>query len=779
MYKIILLILALPVFPDGQNPEAGALASTSTIHDMHENQQSNPNTMTATDKKIAELLAKMTLEEKIGQLNLYNGTWEFTGPVPADDNSQEKAENIKKGLVGGMLNVLTAEGTREAQRLAVENSRLGIPLIFGYDVIHGYKTMAPIPLAQSASWDAEVARKSAEVAALEAASAGIHWTFAPMVDVTRDARWGRMMESPGEDPYLASVMSRAWVEGFQGKNLGDLHTIAACAKHFAAYGFAEAGRDYNTVDISDQTLYNVALPPFKAAAEAGVATFMNAFNELGGVPATGSEKLQRKILKGDWGYEGFVVSDWASIGEMIIHGYAPDTTTAAEIALRAGSDMDMESFVYEKGLKKVIAGGKVDEALLDDAVRRILKVKFDLGLFDDPYRYSNEQREKENTLTKANLSAAREAAKKSIVLLKNENQLLPLKKQGQSIAVIGSLAASKDIPLGSWRAQAIENSAVSLLEGIQKVAGDAHVKYAEGYTLTEGERAFTQELNIVAKDESGFAEAIELARNSDVVVLALGEDCWQSGEGRSQTDITLKGSQEALLQELLQVNKNIVVTLMTGRALAIPQVAQTVPAMLNVWHLGSEAGNAIADVLFGDYNPSGKLPVSFPRNVGQVPIYYNQKNTGRPDPYPHDDKLVFWSHYTDSPKTPLFPFGYGLSYTSFEYSQFGLSATEMKKGEVITATVKVKNTGNYDGHEVVQLYLRDHFGSFTRPVKELKAFEKVFLKAGEEKTVTFHIDEEMLSYYRADLTFGAEPGTFTAMIGSNSVELEQLDFELR
>ena len=729
--------------------------------------------------KVEALLSKMTLEEKIGQLNLHNGTWEFTGPVPQDENSQEKADLIKQGLVGGMLNVLTAEGTREAQKLAVENSRLGIPLIFGYDVIHGYKTMAPIPLAQAASWDAEVAKKSSQVAALEAASAGLHWTFAPMMDITRDARWGRMMESPGEDPYLASIMAKAWVEGFQGEDLSNENTIAACAKHFAAYGFAEAGRDYNTVDISLQTLYNTVLPPFKAAADAKAATFMNAFNELNGVPATGSELLQREILKGDWNWDGFVVSDWASIGEMMVHGFAEDTTQAAYLALKAGSDMDMESDVYLDGLKEVYEKEMLDESLLDDAVRRILQVKFDLGLFDDPYKYSDEKREKQNTLTDENLAIARDAAKKSIVLMKNEDDLLPLKKSGQKIAVIGSLAESKDIPLGSWRAQAIENSAVSLLEGVKNVVGEENVIYAPGYQLTEGLRSFTQELKIAPEDESGFPEAIKAAKSADVVVLAIGEDCWQSGEGRSQTDITLKGSQVALLKELAKVNKNIVVTLMTGRALAIPEVADLAPSILNVWHLGSEAGNAIADILFGDYNPTGKLPVSFPVNVGQVPIYYYKKNTGRPDGYDYDDQLVFWSHYTDAPNEPLFSFGHGLSYSTFEYTEMKLSSSEMKASESIEVSIKLKNTSDVDGTETVQLYLRDHVGSVTRPVKELKGFQQVFLKSGEEKEVIFKVNNELLSYYRFDLTFGSEPGKFTAMIGSSSKTLLNKEFMLK
>ena len=740
---------------------------------------------------IDDLVAKMKLREKVGQLNLYNGTWEFTGPVPEDDDSQQKSENIKRGLVGGMLNVLTAAGTEEAQKLAVEHSRLGIPLIFGYDVIHGYKTMAPIPLAQAASWDPEVARKCAEVAALEASAAGIHWTFAPMIDITRDPRWGRMMEGPGEDPCLGSTMARAWVEGFQGKDLSRKDTIAACAKHFAAYGFSESGRDYNTVDIGLSTLYNIVLPPFKAAAEAGVATFMNGFNELNGVPVTGSELLQREILKGSWEWDGFMVSDWASIGEMITHGYVAGLEEASEKALLAGCDMDMESKAYEKHLEPLVAQGRVDTGLLDDAVRRILQVKYDLGLFEDPYRYCDEEREKSSILTPANLATARDAAKKSVVLLKNEDQLLPLPKKGIKIGVIGSLAQDKDIPLGSWRAQAQENSAVSLLEGLISLAGPSrrhrlrpaeteNIQFAEGYKLTRGHRSFLYELDIVEKDQSGFEQAVAVAQNSEVVIMAMGEDCWQTGEGRSQTDVGLKGSQLDLLGRLLEVNKNIVVVMMSGRSLAIPEVAEAVPALLQVWHLGSEAGHAIAEVLFGDYNPSGKLPVSFPRHGGQVPVYYNHKNTGRPTTNPHDDGMVFWSHYTDCDNSPLFPFGFGLSYSEFEYSDLKLSAGHMKSGDSITATVRLKNIGPYDGHEVAQLYIRDLVASVTRPVKELKGFQKVFLKAGEEKAVSFEIDENMLSFYLSDGSFICEPGEFAVMVGGSSDQLLQqlVNYEL-
>ncbi|SMD38239.1 beta-glucosidase [Reichenbachiella faecimaris] len=744
----------------------------------------NTSQMTSTQglytAQVDSLISLMTLEEKVGQLNLYAGSWEFTGPVPKDINNQKKFENIKSGKVGAMLNVITADGTREAQKLAVEHSRLGIPLLFGYDVIHGYKTMMPIPIGQAASWDAEVARSGAQIAAKEASASGINWTFAPMMDIARDARWGRMMESAGEDPFLASYMSKAWIEGYQGNDMSDEATIAACAKHFAAYGFAEAGRDYNTVDISMQTLYNMVLPPFKAASEAGVATFMNSFNEIGGVPANGSELLQRQLLKGAWKYQnGFVVSDWGSIGEMITHGYAADTLEAGYKALTAGSDMDMEAHVYENSIEELVADGKISEDILNDAVRRILTVKYQLGLFDDPYLYCDADREKTDLLTKENLQVAREAAKKSIVLLKNENNLLPLSKEGQSIAIIGSLASDKDVPLGSWRAQAVENSAVSLLEGVKNAVTDqSNVQFASGYTLTKGRRQFIYELEFVSGDRSGFSKAIALAKKADVVVLAMGEDCWQTGEGRSQTDIGLKGDQMELMNELLKANKKIVVTLMNGRSLAIPKLDEKIPAILEVWHLGSEAGNAIADVLFGDYNPSGKLPVSFPRNVGQCPIYYNHKNGGRPATNPHDAGMVFWSHYTDSPNSPLYPFGYGLSYTTFEYGDLSLSSSEMNPDGTITASINVKNTGKMIGQETVQLYIRDYVGSVTRPVKELKGFENITLNPGEEREVLFTINNETLSYYRADLSFGSEPGRFAVMIGGDSQKTLTTDFRL-
>lgn len=721
------------------------------------------NSINSIDQKVDSLLAIMTLEEKVGQTIMYNGTWEFTGPTSG--GNRWKAEKIINGQVGAMLNVLTADEIRRTQALAVDSSRLGIPMLFAYDVIHGYKTMLPVPLAQAASWDTEVARLGSEVAAREASAAGLHWTFAPMIDISRDARWGRIMESPGEDPYLASQMATAWIEGYQGDDLSTPNTIAACAKHFAGYGFAEAGRDYNTVEVSMQTLYNVILPPFKAASDAGVATFMNAFNDLNGVPATGNEFLQRTILKEKWAYDGMMVSDWGSIPEMIFHGYAMDTAQAAAMAMQAGSDMDMEGRVYEKGLKAKITSGEVSEKLLDDAVRRVLRLKYQLGLFDDPYRYSDAQREKEELLSQKNLDVARDAARKSIVLLKNEANTLPLKKETKSIAVIGQLAGSKDIPLGSWRAQAVPNSAVSLLEGIKNaVSTNTKVEFAQGYTLTVGNRSFGKELTIVEEDESAFKQAIELAKRSDVVVLAMGEDCYQSGEGRSQMDVGLKGSQIDLFNELRKVNDNIVVVLMTGRPVAIPGLAEDANAILETWFAGSESGNAIADVLFGDYNPSGKLPVSFPHHSGQEPLYYSQKSTGRPI---NRAENVFWTHYTDGPNEALFPFGYGLSYTNFTYQNLKVT----KDGEAIKVKVDVANAGRVDGEEVVQLYIQDVAASLTRPIKELKGFKKIFIEAGKTETLQFTLTKNDLSFINDQGENVFEPGEFRISVGTNSRDL--------
>jgi beta-glucosidase len=730
------------------------------------------------EAKVEALLRKMTLEEKIGQLNQYSSFWEVTGPVPQGGNQQKQYEQLRKGLVGSMLNVTGAEATREVQKIVMENSRLKIPLLIGYDVIHGYKTMFPIPLGEAASWDLNMMEQTARIAATEAAAAGIHWTFGPMVDISRDARWGRIMEGAGEDPYLGSLVAAARVRGFQGSSLSLNNTLAACAKHYAAYGFAEAGRDYNTVDISEQTLHNVVLPPFKAALDAGVATFMNSFNEIGGTPATGSAYLQRDILKGQWGFDGLMVSDWGSIGEMVYHGFAADNAHAARIAMNAGSDMDMESRAYIEHLAQAVKDKSVPEAYVDDAVRRVLRLKFRLGLFDDPYRYCDEEREKRLLLSPAFLDVARDAGRKSIVLLKNEGSLLPLNKDIRRIAVIGPLAADKDTPLGSWRGRAETGSAVSLLEGIQAAVGaGTEVIYAQGVALTVGARNFLQEITINQTDKSGFSEAIAAARRADVVVLAIGEDCWQTGEGRSQSDIGLSGLQEELFNEVSRINKNVVVALMNGRPLAVENLAAKAPAILETWHLGSQAGHAIADVLFGDYNPSGKLPVSFPRNTGQAPIYYNHKPTGRgANP---GNNSVFWSHYTDVPNTPLYPFGYGLSYTTFAYSDLELSAKEITASEKLTVRLTLTNTGKAAGTETVQLYVQDVVGSVTRPVKELKGFERVSLAPGESKQVTFTISTKDLAFYTAARKWEAEPGAFKVFVGTNSQEVKEAGFVLK
>jgi beta-glucosidase len=720
------------------------------------------------EHKVDSVLAMMTIYEKIGQMNQYASSWDLTGPASTKD-SKEKEYRLKNGGVGSMLNVLSVKATREAQKLVMENSRLKIPLIFGYDVIHGYKTIFPIPLGESASWDLEIIKKSAAVAASEAAAAGVHWTFAPMLDVSRDARWGRIMEGSGEDPFLASKIGVARVQGFQG-DLAKNNTIAACAKHFAGYGFAESGKDYNTANVGEYELHNAILPPFKAAADAGVATFMNAFNEIDGIPATGHKELQRTILKGAWKWDGFVVSDWGSIGEMIAHGYAKDKKQAAEIAINAGSDMDMESYAYEAYLAKLVKEGKVDISLIDDAVKRILRVKFRLGLFDNPYKYCSEDREKNEIYSKKNQIFAREVAKKSIVLLKNETKLLPISKKIKTIAVIGPLANDKDTPIGNWRAQAIKNSAISLLKGIENaVDSNTKIIYQKGGDLVtskikEGENQFLLPITFNTTDKSGIPKAVKAAKNADIVIMAIGESAYQSGEGRSQVSIGLPGIQQELLEEVYKVNKNIVIVLMNGRPLDISWAADNIPTILECWHLGSQSGNAIADVLFGNYNPSGKLPVSFPHHVGQEPLYYNHKNTGRP----YNPVHVTYSGYTDSPKTALYPFGYGLSYTTFQYENLKLSKNEISKNGELEVSIEVTNTGDYDGEEVVQLYIRDLVGSLTRPVKELKGFKKIFIKKGETKTVTFIINKKLLQFYTVNKKWEVETGDFDVWIGGCS-----------
>ncbi|PKB17330.1 beta-glucosidase BglX [Flavobacterium sp. 5] len=752
------MFLLLIVFANGIAQTKKHLDSTKPIED-----------------RISLLMKEMTLEEKVGQMNQYNGSWDFTGPKPESGSEGEKYDHIKKGWVGSMLSVRGVKEVRAVQKIAVEETRLGIPLIFGFDVIHGYKTLSPIPLAEAASWDLEAIKNSARVAADEASASGLNWTFAPNVDISNDARWGRVMEGAGEDPYLGSKIAKARISGFQGEDLSAATSIVACAKHFAAYGFVEAGKEYNIVDMSNSKLYNSVLPPFKASVDAGARTFMNSFNTLNGIPATGNSFLQRDILKGAWGFKGFVVSDWASIAEMITHGYASDGADAATKAAIAGSDMDMESHIYVAELVGLVKKGLVKESVVNDAVRRILRVKFELGLFDNPYKNCDEAREKSTVGNKANNEDVLDMAKKSIVLLKNEKNLLPLKKSGNKIALIGALANDKNSPLGSWRIAADDDTAISVLEGMKQYKNNSLV-YEKGTDVATNKQMFVDEVKVNTTDYSGFEAAKKAAKEADVVVMVLGEIGFQSGEGRSRTELGLPGNQQQLLEEVYKVNPNIVLVLNNGRPLALPWAAENIPAIVEAWQLGTQSGNAIAQVLYGDYNPSGKLPMSFPRNVGQCPIYYNSYNTGRPN---NKDKNVFWSHYTDVEKTPLYPFGFGLSYTSFAYKNLKMAKTTFKKGEVIELSVEVTNTGNYDGKEVVQLYLNDVAASIVRPVKELKGFELVALKKGETKTIQFTLTDKELGFYDNEGRFLVEPGVFNVMVGWNSNDGLTSKFELK
>tara|TARA_B110001469_G_scaffold119248_1_gene126656 strand:+ start:18433 stop:20727 length:2295 start_codon:yes stop_codon:yes gene_type:complete len=750
------LIVAIVCFLIGLN----ACQNSSTTNS--ETSSSSITSVVDVEQKVETLLKQMTLEEKIGQMNQYSGFWDLTGPAPNSGDAAKKYEHLRKGYVGSMLNLRGVENVRKIQKIAIEETRLGIPLIIGFDVIHGYETLSPIPLAESASWDLEAIKKSAEVAAEEAAAAGINWTFAPMVDISRDARWGRVMEGAGEDPYLGSKIAFARVQGFQGSDLSQHTTLAACAKHFAAYGFAESGREYNTADVGTSTLNNIIFPPFQATLHAGVRTFMNSFNELNGIPATGNTYLLRDILKDKWKFDGFVVSDWGSVEEMISHGYAKDNKHAAQIAANAGSDMDMESYLYVSELANLVREGKVKEAYIDDAAKRILRVKFELGLFEDPYKYCDAQREKEVIGQQAFHDACLDMAKKSIVLLKNENQILPLKKQGQKIALIGALATDKTSPLGNWRIAAKDNTAVSVLEGMQAYTGN-QLTYAKGADVSLGNTEFTVEVNINTTDKSEFPEAIAVAKSADVVVMVLGEIGYQSGEGRSRTELGLPGVQQELLEAIYNVNKNIVLVLNNGRPLVLNWHEEHLPAIVEAWQLGTQSGNAIAQVLYGDYNPSGKLPMSFPRAVGQIPIYYNYKNTGRPT-LPAPGK-VFWSHYQDVENTPLYPFGYGLSYTTFEYSNLQAKAVSDKQ---VSVSVTLKNSGKFTGKEVVQLYIKDHYATVTRPVRELKGFELVSLEPNESKEISFTLTEKELGFYNNQGDFVLELGDFSIFIGGDS-----------
>ncbi len=707
--------------------------------------------------KIDSLLFIMTLEEKIGQLTLYTSDYDVTGPTIREGYK----EDIKQGKVGAIFNAFGAEYTRMLQEMAVEETRLGIPLLFGYDVIHGHKTIFPIPLGESASWDLEAIEKSARIAAIEASAEGLHWTFAPMVDIARDPRWGRIAEGSGEDTYLTTEIALARVRGFQGDDLYDLSTVLACTKHFVGYGAGLAGRDYNTVDMSDRVLREVYLPPFKATVDAGVASFMTSFNEVDGVPATGSHYLLTEILRNEWGFEGFVVTDYTSINEMVPHGIVANEYEAGALAINAGVDMDMQGGVYQEHLAELVKKGEVEEEQINKAVRRILEMKYKLGLFEDPYRYSNVDREKEMVMTEEHLDAARDVARKSIVLLKNEAQTLPLKKDIKTLAVIGPLADNKKEMIGSWSAAGDWSKSVTLLEGIKAaVSPNTKILFAQG-------------TNINDDATQGISEAVKTAKKADAIVLAIGEEALMSGEAASRASIDLPGKQLQLAQELHKTGKPVIVVLMSGRPLTINWLDENAPAILETWFLGTQAGHAIADVLFGDYNPSGKLPVTFPRSVGQIPLFYNNKNTGRPI---SDEKYT--SKYLDIPNTPLYPFGYGLSYTYFTYSNLKLNKPQYTMDEQIDVTVTVTNSGDMKGEEVVQLYIRDLVGSVTRPVKELKAFEKIALAPGESQQVNFTLTKDNLAFYTRNMEFKAEPGDFKVFVGTNSEECLEADFKL-
>jgi beta-glucosidase len=702
------------------------------------------------ESRVNALLAKMTPEEKLGQLQQLDGDGSGTF-------RPEHQELARKGLLGSTLNVRGAQRSNQLQKVAVEESRLKIPLIFGFDVIHGYRTVFPIPLGESASWDPATVEKGASVAAAEARAAGVHWTFAPMVDIARDARWGRIAEGAGEDPYLGMAMARARVHGFQGNDYSAPDKVVACAKHWVGYGAAEGGRDYNTTDMSENTLRSVYFPPFKAAVDAGVGTLMSAFNDLNGVPTSANQFTLTKVLRGEWKFDGFVVSDYTAVLELINHGIAADGKDAAQQALNAGVDMEMVSRLFNQHGSSLLKEGKLNQATIDEAVRRILRIKFRLGLFDRPY--ADEARERAEILSAANVAAARAAAARSLVLLKNDRGLLPLRKDTKSIAVIGPLADSKVDMIGSWSGDGKAEDAVTLLAGIKNLAPAATISYAKG-------------CDVNGDSTDGFAEAVRIAQQADVVVMAVGEAADMSGEAASRSSLDLPGRQLDLLKAIQQTGKPIVAVLMNGRPLTIGWLAANAGAVLETWFAGTQGGNAIADVLFGDVNPGGKLPVTFPRTVGQVPLYYNHMQTGRP---PVADQK-YTSKYLDVPWTPLYPFGFGLSYTKFNISNLELSATSIRPDGQLTVSVDVENTGQRAGDEVVQLYIRDVAASVTRPVKELKGFQRITLQPGQKQQLKFVLGAEQLGFYNRDLKFVVEPGEFRVMVGSNSQDVTEKSF---
>ena len=708
------------------------------------------------DPRVDSLIRIMTLDEKIGQMVLFTSDWDVTGPTIREGY----LDDIRSGRCGNIFNAYTVDYIRELQRVAVEESRLGIPLMFGYDVVHGHKTIFPIPLGESCSWDLDLIRRSASAAAAEAAASGLNWTFAPMVDISVDPRWGRVSEGAGEDPYLGSLIAAARVKGFQGENLANPLTVLACVKHFAAYGAPFAGRDYNTVDMSERQFREFYMPPYKAGVDAGALSVMTAFNEYDGVPATGNQYLLKDLLKGEWNFQGFVVTDYTSINEMVHHGYARDEAEAGVKAVNAGVDMDLQGEVYFSYLRGLVDSGFVREKTIDNAVRRILNVKAKLGLFDDPYLYCDRARENQVVSNPEIKALSRDAARRSMVLLKNEG-CLPFDR-GDKIAVIGELAASRRDLLGSWKAAGEWDDMNSILDAVRAYNGAANVIYAEGCRK-------------IGSDRSGFSEAMDAVAQADKVLMVIGEDWDWSGEAASRTDIGVPGIQSELLKMIASAGKPVAVVLLNGRPLVLEEESKAADAILEAWYPGTMGAEAVTDIVFGQYNPSGKLTMTFPRSVGQIPVFYYEKNTGRPIYLPNDK---YKSKYLDSPNEPLYPFGYGLSYTDFKYSNLILSSPKMKKGHTIDATVTVTNIGSRTGEETVQLYIRDLIGSVTRPVKQLKGFQKLVLAPGESRTVTFTIDDEMLSFWRHDMTFGIEDGDFKVMVGGSSSDLLQTSFSL-
>ena len=708
------------------------------------------------DPRVDSLIRIMTLDEKIGQMVLFTSDWDVTGPTIREGY----LDDIRSGRCGNIFNAYTVDYIRELQRVAVEESRLGIPLMFGYDVVHGHKTIFPIPLGESCSWDLDLIRRSASASAAEAAASGLNWTFAPMVDISVDPRWGRVSEGAGEDPYLGSLIAAARVKGFQGEDLADPLTVLACVKHFAAYGAPFGGRDYNTVDMSERQFREFYMPPYKAGVDAGALSVMTAFNEYDGVPATGNQYLLKDLLKGEWNFQGFVVTDYTSINEMVHHGYARDEAEAGVKAVNAGVDMDLQGEVYFSYLRGLVDSGFVREKTIDNAVRRILNVKAKLGLFDDPYLYCDRARENQMVSNPEIKALSRDAARRSMVLLKNEG-CLPFDR-GDRIAVIGELAASRRDLLGSWKAAGEWDDMNSILDAVRAYNGAANVIYAEGCRK-------------IGSDRSGFGEAMDAVAQADKVLMVIGEDWDWSGEAASRTDIGVPGIQSELLKMIASAGKPVAVVLLNGRPLVLEEESKAADAILEAWYPGTMGAEAVTDIVFGQYNPSGKLTMTFPRSVGQIPIFYYEKNTGRPIYLPNDK---YKSKYLDSPNEPLYPFGYGLSYTDFKYSNLILSSPKMKKGHTIDATVTVTNIGSRTGEETVQLYIRDLIGSVTRPVKQLKGFQKLVLAPGESRTVTFTIDDEMLSFWRHDMTFGIEDGDFKVMVGGSSSDLLQTSFSL-